>query len=592
MIVILALALMALVVQLLRIQVFERDRYVAWGEDQRLITTLLPGERGEILDRNGEQLAVSLNTPVVYADPHLVAEGQAMRAAQRLAPVLGVDAETLRDRLETPGRFVYLARQTDEDTADAVRALDIDGVFIGEEPERFHPAGERLARGVLGFVGYDNESHSGLESQYDEALTGIPGELVSERGLNGRTIPEGERERRPAIDGADLTLTLDRALQFQVEQTLAAHVASSGALGGIVVISEPATGDILAMASVLDDDGTVVQSKDNRAVTWTYEPASVMKAVTFAAVLNEGLASPQTEILVPDSLDIYEETFTDDELDGERMMSTTEILVRSSNIGTIKWAAELGAGRLHHYLDAFGFGSGTGLDFPGESPGLLSEVEDWSGTDFATIAIGQGIAVTPLQMLAAFNVLANGGLYVAPRLVSTVTSFEGETTVPSAPAHRVVSQEAATEVTEMLARVVQDGTARQARVPGYAIAAKTGTARKAQASGGYEDANGDFHHVATVSGFFPADNPRYSMIVIVDEPTTEIYASRVAAPLFGDLAGWTLRHYQVAPTVDVVVDPAPVASETGGATEPAHAEAPVGLPGDLPGTARDPEEGE
>ncbi len=551
---ILLLAVLGLLAQLLRIQVFDRDRYVAWGEDQRLSTIPLPGERGDILDRNGEELAISLNTPVVYADPLLVIDPAA--EADLLAPVLDRDAAELEDLLSGASRFVYLQRPTTEAIADEIRALGLAGVYIGEEPERFHPNGDQFARGILGFVGYDNESWSGLESQYETTLAGIPGELVSERGLNGRTIPEGELERRPAVDGADIELTLDRALQFEVEQTLKEYVAARSAKGGVVVISEPATGDILAMASVVTtDSGQVVPSSDNRAVTWVYEPASVMKAITFAGVLNDGLATPQTSRLVDDELQIYEETFTDDEIHDPRMMTTQDILVRSSNIGTILWADDLGASRLHDYLEDFGFGQPSGLGFPGESAGLLADVEDWSGTSFATIAIGQGIAVTPLQMLAAFNVIANDGLYVAPRLVSTIHGDDESTVVSGPPARRVIERETAKALAEMLNRVAEDGTARAAKVPGYSVAAKTGTARKVQESGGYQDEEGNFHHVATVAGFFPAASPRYSMIVILDEPRDVIYASRVAAPLFGELAGWTLRHYQVSPAVDVVLEP-------------------------------------
>ena len=548
------LLIIALVVQLLRVQILDRDRYVSWGEDQRLTTTELPGERGDILDRNGEELAISLNTPVIFTDPLLVTAPA--EAAAALAPILGDDVAELEAILRSDGRFAYLERQSTEDIADRVRALDLDGVFIGEEPKRFHPNGDNLAGGVIGFVGYDDEAYSGLEAQYDEALAGIPGELVSERGLNGRTIPEGERQRRPAVPGADLTLTIDRALQFEVEQVISESVRATGADGGIVIISEPATGDILAMASVASDEfGLVGPTPDNRAVTWGYEPASVMKAVTFGAVMNEGLATPLTSRSVSDTYELYEETFTDDEIYGTRPMTATDILVASSNIGTILWAQALGDATFHNYLRDFGFGSPTGLDFPGESPGLLDDVADWSGTSFATIAIGQGIAVSPLQMLMAYNVIANDGVYVAPRLVSSIEGPDGQT-VPEAPAaRRVIDSTAASDVTAMLSRVSQDGTARKARVPGYQIAAKTGTARKAQASGGYRDEDGNFHHVSTVAGFFPADAPKYSMIVILDEPKTEIYASRVTAPIFGELAAWTLRHYQVSPSADVVLEP-------------------------------------
>lgn len=548
-VIVLLVAVAGLVAQLMRIQVFDQDRYVAWGEDQRLTTTALLGRRGDIVDRHGEELAISVQTPYIYADPALVSDP--VTEADVLAGVLDAPKIELQQRLAASSRFVYLQRPASDAVADAVADLGLAGVFIGEEPNRFHPNGASLARGVLGAVGVDGVGLSGIEAQYDASLVGTPGRLVSERGLNGRTIPEGDRESLPAIDGVDVHLTLDRALQFQVERALVEHVAAQGAKGGTIVVAEPGTGDVLAMASVAaTDDGSVVSTSDNRAVTWVYEPASVMKAVTFAAVLDRGIAGPRTTRVIEDEVQLYDQTFSDDHTYEPMRMSTTDILVRSSNTGTITWALELGASDLHDYLRRFGFGTPTGLGFPGESPGLLDPVEAWSGTHIATTAIGQSIAVTPMQMLTAYNVIANGGVYVQPRIVSRVGDEEPD----RASTRPVINAETADNVTAMLTRVVEQGTATAAKVPGYAIAAKTGTAWKVQESGGYRDAAGNVDYIATVAGFFPAENPEFSMIVIIDEPANEIYASRTAAPLFGELAAWTLRHFQVSPEGDVVFE--------------------------------------
>ncbi len=538
-----------LTAQLVRLQVLDRDRYVSWGEDQRFTTTPLLGERGELRDRNGEELAISLPAPVVYADPLLVADPEA--EAAKLAPLLGREVADIEALLDMDGRFVYLARPTTEAVATEVRALDLDGVFIAREPERFHPNGADLARGLLGLVGVDNIGLSGLETQYDEILTGTPGRVVSERGVGGRSIPDGQLDNQPAINGVDITLTLDRALQFQTERTLAKHVLSSGAKGGTAIITNPGTGEILAMASVvLDEDGKVETTSDNRALTWTYEPASVMKAVTFAGVLDRGVATPATERVVSSQLELYDETFTDNAIYDPKVMTVEEILVRSSNTGTIAWAQELGADALYDNLRKFGFGSETGLGFPGESPGILQEVAEWSGTSIATVAIGQGIAVTPMQMLLAYNTIANGGVYVAPKLVQDL----GGEPVDDAGAisRRVIAQGTADELTDILSLVVEAGTAKRAQVPGYSVAAKTGTARKVQETGGYRDSAGNFTYIATVAGFFPADDPELSMIVVVDEPTNGFFASTVAAPLFAELAAWSLRHYQISPNGDVL----------------------------------------
>jgi len=539
-----------LTVQLVRLQVVDRDRYVAWGEDQRFTTTPLVGQRGELRDRNGEELAISLPAPVVYADPLLVADPEA--DAAELAPILGLVADDLEPLLAADSRFVYLERPTTESVADEVLSLDLDGVFIGREPERFHPNGSALARGLLGSVGVDNIGLSGLETQYDEILTGTPGRVISERGVQGRSIPDGQLDSQPAVDGADITLTIDRALQFQTERVLAKHVLSAGAKGGTVVITNPGTGEILAMASVdVDEDGVVSSTGDNRALTWIYEPASVMKAVTFAAILDTGVATRGTERVVSSELRLYEETFTDNSVYDPRAMSVEEILVRSSNTGTIAWAQELGSEALYDNLRAFGFGSETGLGFPGESPGILQGVSEWSGTSIATVAIGQGIAVTPMQMLLAYNTIANNGIYVAPKLVLSIGDQESEDSGVSQ--ERVIAQSTADDLTDMLSLVVEAGTAKRAQVPGYSVAAKTGTARKVQETGGYRDSAGNFSYIATVAGFFPAADPELSMIVIIDEPTGDFFASAVAAPLFAELAAWSLRHYQVSPDGDVVV---------------------------------------
>jgi cell division protein FtsI (penicillin-binding protein 3) len=550
------LASAALGLRLLDLQVFDRDRFVSWGRDQRLQTEPVVGERGRLLDRNGEALAVSLPQPFIAADPGMVTDPDA--AAALLAPVIGRDVEDVRAALVEPGRFVYLRRPADEAQAEEVRSLDLPFLIVRDEPRRFHPSGGRMARGVLGVVGVDNQGLSGVELQFDDLLAGTPGQLVLERSIDGRTIPDSVREAQPAVEGADMHLTIERSLQFEVERALAQHVAETGSIGGVVVIADPATGDVLAMASVVDtEEAGIVTTSDNRAVTWIYEPASVMKAMTFAAVLDRGIAGPNTTRIVEDEIQIYDDTFSDESDYEPEPMTVAEILRVSSNTGTIGWADDLGDELLHDYMVDFGFGSLTGLGFPGEAAGILDHVSDWSGTSFATIAIGQGVAVTPLQMLAAYNVLANDGVYVTPRLVMGTTDPDGELEPAAAPAtRRVIGARAATEMSALLTNVVDSGTAQAASVPGYRVAAKTGTARKVQEGGGYEDASGAYHYASTVAGYFPADEPRFSMIVVLDEPDA-IYASRTAAPLFGQPAAWTLRHFQISPTTSVVVEPAP-----------------------------------
>ena len=355
---------------------------------------------------------------------------------------------------------------------------------------------------------------------------------------------------------------------------------------------EPATGNILALANVDRDSlGAARLTTENRAVTAVYEPASVMKAITFAALLDSGVITPESERWIDNQITVYDDTFEDTEFYEPMMMRPVDVLVRSSNTGTITYAGELGATGLHEYLTAFGFGEPTGLRFPYESPGLSPDLDEWSGTSLATISLGQGIAVTPLQMLAAYNVIANGGEYVTPRLIADIVDHEGSS-IPQevTPPRRVISSEAAADLTAMLTEVAgPEGTAHRAAVPGYHVAAKTGTARKVLDNGTYTDAGGNYHYITTVAGFFPAEKPAVSMIVVLEEPCDTYFASQVNAPLYGRLAAFTLRHLQITPPVEVQLA-APGAS-VGIDDADVEALAPVPVDGDPPG-ARPPEPAE
>ena len=550
--------------RLFHIQVLTSDRRVQYGVEQRTYESVTEGERGRILDRNGAQLAMSFPQPIIHADPKIVGE-LAIEYAQILEPIINRKSKYILAELTRESRFSYLQREATLQMQASVEDLNLVGVYIDEEPRRHYLSGSYFARGTIGQAGVDNQGVSGIELQYDEYLAGEPGREMVERNQFGGTIPNGRIQIEPATQGADIYLTLDRALQAQVELELSTAIETMSAKGGVVIISKPATGEILSMASmVTTEDGEIVTTSDNRAATWVYEPGSVMKSMTFAAVVNEGLAHPNTVRAIDDSIELFDEeecvgvkydcTFTELGLTyGTQEMTLEEILVNSSNTGTITWALDLGKERLHRYLVDFGFNQKTDLDFPYEASGVLKSLENWSGVEIATTGMGQGIDVTPIQMLSAYNALANGGVYVSPQIISSIAHSSGEKEyVATSPSRRVIGEQAAREMTQMLAAVVSRGTARKAGVPGYAIAAKTGTARKVQANGTYEDEEGFYRYASTVVGYFPASAPELSMIVIIDEPTDNFYASETAAPLFGDLASWALRHYKISPSSDLV----------------------------------------
>jgi cell division protein FtsI/penicillin-binding protein 2 len=548
------LAFGAIAVRLVYVQALGPDRYAALGASQRHRSVVLPSERGSIFDRNGHELALSIPQSTVWADPRLVTRPD--RTARALAPVLGVDEATLAEKLRRKGAFVYLARKVDDKVAAQVRKLDLDGVALLDESKRFQPAGD-LAASLLGTVGLDNDGLSGLELKYEDRLVGEPGELVFEQDPQGRQIPAAGRRLRPSTRGDDLVLTIDRSMQYETERALARQVTATHSRGGIAVVMDPRTGEILALASLRAGDEADPgperpaerktgprPTANNAAVTDVFEPGSVNKVITVAAALEERRHRPTDVFTVPDNLKVSVKVFHDHDPHEPKRWSVTDIMVNSSNIGTIMIAQELGKERLDEYLRAFGFGRRTTLGLPGESAGIVPDPDEWTGPSIGAIPIGQAVAVTAVQMLGAYNTVANRGVYVEPKLVRAFVDAGGEEhpTGPS-PSRRVVSTRTARQVSTMLTQVVEVGTGTRAAIEGYFVAGKTGTARKPSTSfRGYEEGV----YVSSFAGFVPADDPRLSAIVILDDPTP-IYGGLVAAPVFADLARYGLRLFRIPP---------------------------------------------
>lgn len=540
-----------LVLRLADVQVLHPARFDQYGEQQRMVSETIKAPRGSIFDRNGDDLAMSVPQTTVYADPKLVTDPVA--EARQLAPALGVDRLELQDQLSGPGRFVYLAREISDDEAAKVKALKLDGIEFETEFKRVYPSGN-LARGLLGVTAVDGTPLNGLEQQYGNILAGTPGKVVFEDSKVG-TIAGGQDKKIPARAGQDLVLTIDRSLQYQTEQLLAAQVKATGSKGGIVIVSDPATGEVRAMADMVTDPdtGEVVPSSSNGALTTVFEPGSVNKVVTVAAALEQGAVTPSTILHVPGELTLGGARFTDAETHPSDL-TTTDILTISSNLGTILMAEKIGSESVDGYLRRFGFGSTTGLGYPNEAAGLMLPLDQWSGSSIGSIPIGQGLAVTPMQMLDAYNVIANDGVFVAPKLVAAQIDAAGDRhATPPSPQHRVVSVNTAQEVRGMLTNVVLSGTGSKAAIPGYVVAGKTGTARKPLAKhrpgDGYADLNGRYHYVSTFVGMVPAEHPRLSIIVVMDEPSTQhsYFAADVAAPLFSQIGALALRRFDVAP---------------------------------------------
>jgi cell division protein FtsI (penicillin-binding protein 3) len=542
---VLGLVFVAVVVRLGTVQGSGGRKLALVGRAQRLRSAVIPAERGTIVDRNGEPLAISTRRRTVWADPQAVRDPAG--AARALAPVLHDSEASIRDRLTGPGSFVYLARKVEDPVADAVAALHLAGISLLDEPKRVEPA-DALAGPVLGHVGLDDEGLSGLELQFQRQLAGRAGQLVVEKDPAGRDIAAGVHELTAPTRGDQLVLTVDRSMQYATERALADQIVSSHARGGIAVVMEPRTGEVLAMANLVagEGGGPPVPSRDNMAVTRVYEPGSVNKMITVSAALEERVARPADTLVVPDHLNVADATFHDAEPHATESMTVGRVVAESSNVGTIMIAQRLGRDRIDRYLRAFGLADPTDLRFPGESGGIMPAPADWSGTSIATVPVGQGVAVTALQMLGAYNTIANGGVYVAPSLVRRVVDAKGrphDTRHP--PPRRVVSETTAAEMTTMLQQVVTDGTGRAAAVPGYTVAGKTGTAQKPRSDGaGYKEGA----YLATFAGFLPAQSPRLSAIVVLDEPTP-IFGGLVSAPVFSQVAGRGVRLLSVPPDV-------------------------------------------
>ncbi len=560
--VVMAIAFILITVRVAWLQTAQSANYATYGASQRVRSVILPASRGTIFDRNGIELAVSVPHTTVWADPRLMKDKSF--ALGELVRVLGLDAvkaTELAIKFNSATEFVYIRRQVADDAAQMVRDLKLPGVFFLTEPKRFAPAGES-GRSIIGYTDLDGNGTAGIEMTNDALLTGTPGELIRERDSQGRSIASGQHATTPPKPGQDVILTIDRRLQYRTEQMLVEQVNDTRARGGMVVVLDAKSGDVLAMASVRrsDSTGDVQVTSANLAVVDTYEPGSVAKIIAASGALEEGTTDLTKSWEIPSSLKVFDAVITDDDPHGTISLTVPQIIAESSNIGTVKLAQSIGSLNVEKYLRSFGFGATSGLDFPGESAGLLPPYQKWSGTQRATIAYGQGIGVTGIQMAAAMNVIANKGVYVAPRLVmGTIDDAGVERSAEPSATHQVIRPDTAELMNSVLRGVVCFGTAREtARIEGYPVAGKTGTAFKAQPwfkgqTDGYLDKDGKRHYYASFAGFVPADDPQLTILVSIDEPDSSgdlRYGRTAAAPLFTTVASEALRSMKIPPRAE------------------------------------------
>jgi cell division protein FtsI/penicillin-binding protein 2 len=504
-------------------------------------TMTTPAGRGSILDRSGVQLAIGEQDTTIYADPHLVTDARGIALAAQ--HILGANANALYPQLlRKTTRFLYVARFADPKLANRFLAKHFAGIGSYSEERRAYPQ-NTVAAPVIGFAGTDNKGLGGLELQYDHKLAGRPGRQTIIRDATGQAIDT--LSATPERQGQDLFTTIDSRIQANAEAVLRKTVTDYRARSATAIVLDPRSGAILAMAQAPVYDANKAKSvpyatQRNKAVTDTYEPGSTFKLVTIAGALSQGIVTPQTKFRLPYSIHVADRVIHDAEFRQTEWLTVSQILSHSSNVGAVTIAEKLGSASLMNWIQRFGYGKTTGIDFPGESAGFVLPLEKWYGSTIGNVPIGQGISVTPIQMASAYGAIANGGVWVQPHLVERI----GGGVTHGFTHRRVVTPAIDGVLKKMLTGVVDEhgATGNAAAIPGYTVAGKTGTA---QVPGPHGYTTGKY--VASFVGMVPVKNPRLVVLVVVNEPTRGIFGGTVAAPAFADIAKFDLQHLGVAP---------------------------------------------
>ena len=527
------------------LQIFKASSFIERARSQQERAVVLDPHRGPILDRNGKELALSLAVDSVYADPSCLEDREV--AARRLAKTLGIKTSVLRKRLDDDSHFVWIRRKITPDLRERIEGLELPGVGFVRESRRYYP-NKTLASHVLGACGVDNQGLAGLEFRFDESIRGIPGRMLFLRdGRGGRVL---DKSRTEAVPGTGLVLTLDTVIQHAAERELDIAMKSTSAKGAAVIVLQPRTGEILALASRPTFDPNNYSKarpewRRNRAVSDYYEPGSTFKAITAAAALDAGVVVPDETIWCENgSITVARHRFREDSRPFGNL-TYTEVLANSSNVGSIKVTGRLEPEVLHDAIRRFGFGVKTGVGLPAEGTGVVHDLSEWSGLSMASIAIGHEIGVTPLQLATAFGAVANDGVRVSPRIGRGKTEgspHRGRLHLGDTKQRRVISVETARNLRRMLQAVVsKNGTGRRAAISGYSVGGKTGTTQKIE-NGRYSHQK----HVAWFAGFAPVENPELVIVVMIDEPQGKrFHGGDVAAPVFARIAQPVLRYLGV-----------------------------------------------
>lgn len=539
--------------RLFQLQGVEAATYATRAAQDRLATQVLSTKRGDITDVNGVPLATTVESVAVTADPTLT-KSNAGKIARLLAPLLDKPEKELIDNLTMPdSRFVYLARKVyPEVWAKASKRLDeadLYGIFTEPDPIRVYPSGP-VASNVIGFVGAEGTGLAGLEYSLEDRLKGRPGKTTYERGAGDRQIPLARNAVRAAVPGKDVRLTLDRDVQWKAQRAIEAQVEATGADSGDIVVMDVKTGRLVALATAPGYDPNRIEDSTesdrvNRPLQDVYEPGSVMKVVTAASLLDAGYVTPDTKIEVPSYLYRGGSRIKDYWSHGTEHLTFAGAIAKSSNIGTVLAVERMPAEEQAEYYAKFGIGESTGIGFPGESAGILAPLSEWADLERATMSFGQGLSVNAVQMAAAVNTVANGGVRVAPSLIEGYVGGDDKLDpLPAPERQRVVSEDAAKQVTTIMEAVAaEDGVAPAGAVPGYRVAGKTGTAQRVDPeTGSYSG------YTTSFAGFAPAESPRFVAYVALQDPQSSQTGGTSAAPVFADIMEFTLHKYGVPPS--------------------------------------------
>jgi cell division protein FtsI (penicillin-binding protein 3) len=575
---VLTVVMAVFVVRLLQVQAVDASAYAAKAEVNRWVTHEVTADRGTITDRDGVDLATTVDAFDITADPLMFTPAQAkvndapQQAAQLLAPIVGGDPTAIAKQLATPhSRYQIIAHQQSPQAWNQIQDLKsalaakaaagegadvLAGIFSVPHSKRVYPAGD-LAAGVIGFVNSDGRGAGGLESMLDKELAGRNGKIRYAQS-DGRQVPTAGSQEQPAVPGTDVQLTLDRDIQWAAQNAITQQVQKSRADRGYVIVQDPRTGQVLAMADAPGYDPNDLAHADpqalgNAAMQDAYEPGSVSKLMSMAAIIDTGTATPTTRVTVPGTLPRADRLFHDDVDHGTWYLTLNGVLAKSSNIGTIEATGQLGRTQaqanqvLYSYLRKFGIGQPTGIGFPGETPGILAKPQDWNASQQYTIPFGQGLSVNALQATSVYSTIANGGVRVEPSLIRGTTGPDGRF-VPADPPKktRVVSARTAKTLSEMLESVVgsEQGTGINARIAGYRVAGKTGTANRVDPkTGRYKG------YTSSFLGFAPADDPRVTVSCVIQNPTRGSYfGGDICGPVFKQVMQFALKSLGVPPT--------------------------------------------